>query len=676
MADAQLDQLCINTIRMLAVDMVQAANSGHPGMPLGAAPAAYAIWDRVLKHNPSDPEWPNRDRFVLSAGHASAMLYSLIHLCGYDLSMDELKRFRQLGSKCPGHPERGDTPGVEVTSGPLGQGVANAVGMALAEAHLAAIFNKPGCDLVNHHTYVICSEGDLMEGVSAEAASFAGFLGLGKLIMIYDDNGISIDGSTRAMTFNEDVGKRFEAYGWQVLEVADGNDVNALEAAVRAGRADGQRPTLIWSHSHIGYGSPLQDQAKCHGSPFSEEGHRQVREFFNWQDNPPFFLPEEALAHFRQAMENGKAAENEWNEKFEAYAKEYADEAKRFSMMMNGELPANWEKALPTFEPVDGGMATRNASGKVMNAIAKPLAGCFVGGSADLAGSNKTTLNDCGDVGPNQFEGMNVHFGVREHAMGAILNGMSCHGGIIPFGGTFLVFSDYMRPAIRVAALSNIQAIYVLTHDSIGVGEDGPTHQPIEHHAALRSIPNMVYLRPAEANETAAAWKIAIERKNGPTALGLTRQNLPILDLEKYPVAMGVPRGAYILSEADGGSPDVILMASGSEVSLIMEAQIALAAQGIKARVVSMPSWELFDAQDAAYREEVLPSSITARVAVEAGVGLGWERYTGLKGAVISCVGFGASAPYKEVFTHFGFTVENVVAKAKKVVGKCFLNHR
>jgi len=622
-----------------------------------------------LKHNPANPKWADRDRFVLSAGHASAMLYSLLHLHGYDLPIEELRNFRQLGSKCPGHPEYGLTPGVETTSGPLGQGVANAVGMAVAEAHLAAIFNQSGHELVNHYTYVLCSEGDLMEGVSAEAASLAGFLGLGKLIMVYDDNGISIDGSTRDLTFSEDVGKRFEAYAWQVIKVEDGNDLDALDAAIRKGQAETRRPTLIWSHSHIGYGSPLQDKAKCHGSPFNEESYQRVREFFHWQDNPQFFIPDEALAHFRQAVERGKAAEAEWSKNLEAYRAEFADKAKRFTMMMNRELPPDWEKALPVF-PADGAMATRNASGKVMNAIAKAFDGYLVGGSADLAGSNKTTLDDCGDISPGKFAGMNMHFGVREHGMGAILNGMSLHGGVIPFGGTFLVFSDYMRPAIRIAAMSEIPVVYVFTHDSVGVGEDGPTHQPVEHYAALRAIPNLLFLRPAEANETAAAWKIAIERKDGPTVLALTRQNLPALDVEKHPVAEGVPGGACVLSDSEGGSPELILMASGSEVSLIMEAQTVLAAEGVKTRVVSMPSWELFEKQDEAYKEQVLPSSVTARVAVEAGVGLGWERYTGANGAVICRNGFGASGPYQEVFAHFGFTVENVVARARALLRK------
>ena len=670
MADARLDQLCIDTIRMLSVDMVQAAKSGHPGMPLGASPTAYVLWDRFLKHNPANPSWYDRDRYVLSAGHASAMLYSLLHLTGYDLPMEELRRFRQLESLCPGHPEARHTPGVEATAGPLGQGISNAVGMALAEAHLAALFNRPRYPIVDHYTYVMCSDGDLMEGVSSEAASLAGFLGLGKLIAIYDDNGISIEGSTHGLAFKEDVGARFKSYGWQVLKVEDVNDLAAMDAAIRKARATTKRPTLIWSRSHIGYGSPEQDNAKCHGEAFKEESYQKVREFYNWQDKEPFHVSEEALAHFRQALERGRDAEEKWNRKFKAYGKVFPEAAARYTMMMDGELPAGWEGSLPTFTAGDADIATRSASGKVMNAIAPAFDGYLVGGSADLAPSTKTIMTDFGHIGPRNFAGMNMHFGVREHAMGAALNGMALHGGVIPFGATFMVFSDYMRPAIRLAALTGLRVIYVFTHDSIGVGEDGPTHQPVEQAAALRTIPGLVLLRPADANETAAAWKVALERKNGPTALALTRQNLPILDAERHAIAAGVSRGAYVLSEAEGGSPQILLLASGSEVSLALAAQSALTTEGIRARVVSMPSWELFEAQDAAYKETVLPSDVAARLAVEAGVAIGWDRYVGPCGVTIAQNAFGASGRYQEVFPHFGFSVDNVVAKAKALLAR------
>ncbi len=671
MSDVQFDQLCINTMRMLAVDMVQAAKSGHPGMPLGASPAAYVIWDRFLRHNPANPAWNDRDRFVLSAGHACTMLYSLLHLTGYeDMTLEELKTFRRLGSRTPGHPEAHLAAGVEATTGPLGQGISNAVGMALAEAHLTELFNRPDHEIVNHHTYVICSDGDLMEGVASEAASLAGFLGLGKLIVLYDDNGISIEGSTHELAYREDTESRFKAYGWQVLKVEDGNDLDAIEAAIRTGLAEASRPTLIWSHSHIGYGSPEQDHAKCHGEPFSDEAARKTKEFYNWPLDKTFHVPEDVLAHFRKALDHGGQLETEWKQGFEAYSAKYPELGKKYNMMMNGELPVGWENSLPAFSPDDGAVATRNASGTVLNAIAKTFEGYLVGGSADLAPSTKTILNDFGHIGPHRFEGMNVHFGVREHAMGAILNGMAYHGGVIPFGATFLVFSDYMRPPIRLAAMTGLRMICVFTHDSIGVGEDGPTHQPIEHLAALRTIPNLVLIRPADANETAAAWRVALERKDGPTALALTRQKLPILNPNKHPISEGVPRGAYILSKAEGGSPDMILIASGSEVSLVIEAQSKLAAEGIRARVVSMPSWELFEAQDAAYKENVLPRNIRARLAVETGVGMGWERYVGDSGDVLSQDTFGASGPYKDVFKHFGFTAENVVEKAKSVLNK------
>ena len=671
MSDARLDKLCIDTARMLAVDMVQAAKSGHPGMPLGAAPAAYVTWDRFLRHNPANPDWPDRDRFVLSAGHACAMLYALLHLTGYDLPLEELKNFRQLGSRTPGHPEACLTPGVEATTGPLGQGISNAVGMALAEAHLAAVFNRPGHEIVGHHTFVMCSDGDLMEGISSEACSLAGFLGLGKLIVLYDDNGVSIEGETRKLAYDEDTEARFRSYRWQVIRVDDVGDLDALESAIRAGKLEKNRPTLVWFNSRIGHGSPEEGHAKCHGEPFSDESYQKVKEFYNWPLDKTFHVPEEALFRFRKALERGQYLEMEWQQKFDAYREQFPKLAERFEMMMNRALPPDWEKSLPVFGAEHDPLATRAASGTVLNAIASAFEDYLVGGSADLAPSNKTIMTGQGHIGRNNYKGMNMHFGVREHAMGAILNGMAYHGGIVPFGGTFLVFSDYMRGAVRVAAMSKLRVIYVFTHDSIGVGEDGPTHQAVEQVAALRAIPNLVVIRPADANETVAAWKLALERSDGPTALALTRQKLPVLDVQKYPIAGGVPRGAYILSDAEGGSPQVILLATGSEVSLALEARKKLSAEGIRARVVSMPSWELFDAQDAAYKEEVLPRSVPARVAVEAGIGQGWEKYTGDRGEVICMTTFGASGPYKDVLKHFGFTAENVVAKVKAQVRKC-----
>jgi transketolase len=669
MADPKLDNLCITTMRMLAVDMVQTAKSGHPGMPLGASPAAYVIWDRILKHSPKDPLWHDRDRFVLSAGHACAMLYALLHLTGYDLPLDDLKRFRQVDSKCPGHPEVHLTPGVEATAGPLGQGISNAVGMAIAERHLAAIFNRPGHEIVDHHTFVMCSDGDMMEGVASEACSLAGFLKLGRLVALYDDNGISIEGKTHELAFNEDIRGRFEAYGWQVIDVKDLADLDAVEKAVRAGMAEDTKPTLIWGRSQIGAGSPIAGTSKVHGEPMNDQHASETRKYYEWDECPAFCIPDEALAHFREAVTRGGEAEKKWSEKFQAYSQAHPDLAKRFTMMMSGDLPEGWEKSLPVFAPGKEA-ATRNAGGEVMNAIAKAFEGYLVGGSADLSPSTKTIMNGFGDIKPGDFAGMNMHFGVREHAMGSIMNGMALHRGIIPFGATFMVFCDYMRPPIRIAAISSLPVIYVFTHDSIGVGEDGPTHQPVEHVAALRAIPNMMVLRPADANETAAAWKVALERRDGPTVLALTRQNLPILDVAKYPIQQGVPRGAYILSEAEGGGPQVILIATGSEVTLALQAQGELAKEGMRARVVSMPSMELFEAQDAAYRDKVLPPAITARLVVEAGVRLGWDRYIGPKGDGIWQQVFGVSGPYKHVFKKVGFTVENVVRKAKDVLAR------
>lgn len=669
MADPKIDNLCVTTMRMLAVDMVQTAKSGHPGMPLGASPAAYVIWDRILKHNPKNPLWADRDRFVLSAGHACAMLYSLLHLTGYDLPLEDLKRFRQVDSKCPGHPEVHITPGVEATAGPLGQGISNAVGMAIAERHMAAIFNKPGHDVVDHHTFVMCSDGDLMEGVASEACSLAGFLKLGKLVVLYDDNGISIEGKTHELAFKENIRGRFEAYGWHVLEVENIADLNAVEKALRAGIAEDSKPTLIWGHSMIGYGSPIAGTSKVHGEPMNDGHASETRKYYEWDKYPAFSIPEDALAHFRKAVNRGAEAETDWNRKFSAYSKSHPELAKRFQMMMKGELPEGWEKSVPVFAPGKD-VATRSSGGDVMNAIAKSFEGYLVGGSADLSPSTKTIMNGFGDIKPGDFGGMNMHFGVREHAMGSVMNGMALHRGIIPFGATFMVFSDYMRPPIRIAAISSLQAIYVFTHDSIGVGEDGPTHQPVEHVAALRAIPNTMVLRPADANETAEAWKVALKRREGPTVLALTRQNLPILDVAKYPIQQGVQRGGYVISEAEGGKPDVILIATGSEVSLALQAQAELGKENIRARVVSMPSMELFEAQDAAYRDSVLPPEIGARLAIEAGVRLGWDRHIGPKGDGIWQEVFGVSGQYKHIFKKVGFTVENVVLKAKQVIKK------
>jgi len=662
MADPKLDQLCIDTVRMLSLDQVQAANSGHPGMPLSASTAVYTIFDRFLRFNPNDPDWCDRDRFVLSAGHGCAMLYAMLHLTGYDISLDQLKNFRQLGSITPGHPEAGHTPGVEATTGPLGQGISNAVGMALAEAHLAETFNRPGHEIINHRTFVICSDGDLMEGVSSEACSLAGFLQLGKLIVIYDDNDISIEGETRKLAYDEDTESRFKAYGWQVIQAPDGNDIAALRNAIAEGLAETRKPTIIRMRTRIGYNSPREGTAKAHGEPFDEKDALLTRKACNWPEEP-FHIPQDALQHLRRAVEKGANLQADWNRRFQAYESAHPELAEKLRAMLNRELPQGWENDIPTFQP-GADIATRNAGGEVMNAIAQKFDGYLVGGSADLAPSTKTIMKQLGHVGPGRYAGSNIHFGVREHAMGAILNGIAYHRGLIPFGATFFVFSDYCRPSIRLAALSKLPVIYVFTHDSIGVGEDGPTHQPVEHLAALRAIPNLVLLRPADANETAQAWKIALQRADGPTALALTRQKLPILDPRKYPIADGVPKGGYILSEAPDGKPRLILIATGSEVALALEAQQKLAADGVNARVVSMPSWELFNSQPQDYKDRVLPPEITARLAVEAGVRTGWDRYIGTKGDIICMTTFGASGPYKKVLAHFGFTAENIISKA------------
>jgi transketolase len=657
-----LDQLCINTIRTLAMDGVQKANSGHPGMPMGMADVAYVLWTRFLRHNPADPNWPNRDRFILSAGHGSMLLYSLLHLTGYDLSLEELESFRQWDSRTPGHPERGHTVGVETTTGPLGQGFANGVGMAMAERFLSAAFNRPELPIFDHFTYAIVSDGDLMEGVSHEAASLAGHLGLGKLIYLYDDNEISIEGSTD-IAFTEDVPTRFRAYGWYVQEV-DGYDLEGIEAAIRAAQAETERPSLIVCHTHIGYGSPnKQDTASAHGSPLGVEEVQKTKEALGWPAQAHFLIPDEALAVFRQAIEQGQQAEAAWREIFARYQEAYPEQAALLNKLWTGELPAGWTDALPTFKSTDGPIATRKASGAVLNAIAPHLP-TLVGGSADLAPSNNTLLDGYDDFQRETPTGRNLRFGVREHAMGGILNGLAAHGGVIPYGGTFLVFSDYMRPSVRLAAMMGLPVIYVWTHDSVWVGEDGPTHQPVEHIAALRAIPNLVVIRPADANETVAAWRVALERHDGPTALILTRHKLPVLFETTQHSFEKVSRGAYILVESSGVS-NALLIATGSEVHLALAARELLAQQGIGVRIVSMPSWELFDAQPREYRDSVLPPLVQARLAIEAGISLGWEKYVGPDGDVLSLDRFGASAPYQVLMEKFGFTAE---AAAERVL--------
>jgi transketolase len=656
-----LDELCVNTLRFLSVDQVEAAKSGHPGLPLGAAPMAYVLWDRFLKNNPKNPSWFNRDRFILSAGHGSALQYALLHLYGYDLSLDELKRFRQWGSKTPGHPEYGEVPGVEATTGPLGQGFAMGVGMAIAEAHLAAVFNRPGFPVVDHYTYAIVSDGDLMEGVSSEAASLAGHLGLGKLVYLYDDNRISIEGST-SLTFTEEVATRFVACGWQVLRVEDGNDLTEIEDAIAEARSDLAHPSLVIVRTHIGYGSPRQDTSKAHGEPLGAEDARATKERLGWPVEPPFFVPDEARAHGARRIAEGAAWEEVWNTLMSAYRKAHPDTAAAFDAAVRGELAEGWESKVPSFQPGDGPLATRAASGKVLNALA-PVIPSLLGGSADLAPSNNTVLKGLADFSSENPAGRNFHFGVREFAMAAACNGMALHGGLLPYAGTFLIFSDYCKAALRLAALMKAHVIYVFTHDSIGVGEDGPTHQPIEQLLSLRSIPGFTVLRPADANETAAAWTVALARK-GPVALALTRQTLPVLDPAAHGIAQGVPRGAYVLDESPGRSPDVVLVATGSEVSLALEARAKLAQEGIEARVVSMPSWELFDEQDAVYRASVLVPGVP-KLAIEAGTTRGWRDYAD---AVLGIGHFGASAPGKVLFEKFGFTAERVAEAAKALL--------
>jgi len=664
--DVSIDELCVQTIRFLAVDAVEKARSGHPGAPLGAAPMAYVLWDRFLRHNPANPLWPNRDRFVLSMGHASMLLYALLYLTGYPLSMEEIQNFRQWGSRTPGHPERDPEVGIETTTGPLGQGFGNAVGMAIAEAFLARRYNRPGLPVVDHYTYVMASDGDMMEGVSHEAASLAGHLRLGKLIVLYDDNGVTIDGSTD-LAFSEDVALRFQAYGWHVQRVADGNDLVALEQALRRARAETDRPSLIIVRTHIGYGSPYQDSERAHGEPLGPEAVRATKERLGWPLEPAFYVPPEALHHMRRAVERGRMWEAEWRRTYESWVQAYPDLAEEWEMAHQRRLPEGWDTDLPRFYPTEAGLATRDASSEFLNTVARRIP-YLIGGSADLSHSNKTYLKGLGDFLAGRYEGRNIHFGVREHAMGTILTGMVLHGGLIAYGGTFLVFSDYMRPTLRLAAMMRIPVIYVFTHDSIGLGEDGPTHQPVEHLPSLRAIPHMTVLRPADANETVAAWRWTLQYREGPVALVLTRQKVPILDPDRYPVWEGVPRGAYILQEATGARPRLILIATGSEVHLALRAQARLEAEGIPTRVVSMPSWEIFERQSPAYRHHVLPPDVPARLAIEAAAPLGWERWVGDAGDVVGLRRFGASAPYPVIFEKLGFTVEHVVERARRLV--------
>jgi len=679
---SSLNDLCINTLRFLSIDAVQQANSGHPGLPLGAASMAYVLWTRFLKHNPSNPDWFDRDRFVLSAGHGSMLLYSLLHLTGYEISLEQIKRFRQWGSITPGHPERGLTPGVEVTTGPLGQGFANGVGMAMAEAHLAARYNRGGFEIINHFTYGIVSDGDLMEGVASEAASLAGHLQLGKLIYLYDDNCVTLSAGTD-ITFTEDRAGRFEAYGWHTQSLGDGNDLSAIDQALRAARAETRRPSLILVRTHLGYGSPnKQDSFEAHGSPLGDEEVRSTKRNLDWPEAPPFLVPDPARAHFREAVDRGAQAESSWNGQLSAYTKAFSELAHELEQVIHAEMPANWDADIPVFPADAKGMATRIASGKVIGTIA-PRFPAFVGGSADLDPSTHTALLGLGDFEPPgasardrqgsegggwSYTGRNLHFGVREHGMGAILNGLAAHGGTVPFGATFLIFSDYMRPSIRLAALMGLHVVYVFTHDSIALGEDGSTHQPVEQLAGLRSVPRLIVIRPCDANETAVAWRVALETRDQPVALVLTRQNVATLDRTQFAGADGLRRGAYVLADAPGGAPALILIATGSEVGLIVAVAQALLARGVRARVVSMPSWEIFDAQPQEYRDAVLVPSIRARLAVEAGVTQGWHRYVGDAGDVLGLDRYGASASGDVLLREYGFTVENVCKRALAVM--------
>jgi len=666
--NTKLDELCINTIRMLSADSVEKAKSGHPGMPMGAAAMAYVLWTRFLRHNPLNPNWENRDRFVLSAGHGSMLLYSLLHLTGYDLSLEEIKNFRQWGSRTPGHPEYGLTQGVETTSGPLGEGFANGVGMAIAERYLAARFNRSGHEIVDHFIYGIVSDGDLMEGVSHESASLAGHLKLGKLIYLYDDNHISIEGSTD-LAFTENRKARFEAYGWHVQEVDEGNDLDAIEKTILTAQKETSRPSLIAVRTHIGYGSPnKQDAAVAHGEPLGPEEINLTKKNLGWPLEPLFFIPDEALKHFRQAVEKGKDVEKQWQARFSSYKTAYPKLANEWHLWMNQMLPKNWDKDIPFFPADPKGMATRVASGTTLNAIAEHIHN-LLGGSADLGPSNKTLIKGEEDFQADIYQGRNLHFGVREHGMASIMNGMALHGGVIPYGGTFMVFSDHMRPGIRMAALMGLKVIYVFTHDSIGVGEDGATHQPVEQLASLRLIPNLTVIRPCDANEVAEAWRIAVKSNNGPVALILSRQNVPVLDRKTYADATGLSRGAYILRDSQDGKPGAIIIATGSEIQVAIDAWQKLEEKGVGVRIVSMPSWELFDKQPEEYRREVLPPEIKARISIEAGATIGWQRYVGNDGDVVGIDHFGASAPINVLYEKFGITADRVVEKVLALIG-------
>ena len=665
-----LDQLCINTIRTLSLDAVQKAESGHPGLPLGMAPAAYILWTRILRHNPKNPKWFNRDRFLLSAGHGSMLIYSLLHLTGYDLSLEDLKNFRQLHSKTPGHPENFMTPGVEITTGPLGQGFANGVGMGIAQKHLAAQFNQKGFPVIDHFIYCICSDGDLMEGVSYESASLAGHLKLDNLIYLYDDNKITIDGSTD-LAFTEDVTKRFEACGWHVSEVADGNDLKAIEKAITDAQKIKDKPKLIRVKTIIGFGMPKAGTSKAHSDAPGEEAVKETKRNLNWDENAQFYVPKEALAVFRESVKAGAKSEKEWETLVKKYEKEFPELGKTLKDTRKNELPNGWEKSLPTFEDLES-KATRAYSGDVINAIAETVPQ-LIGGSGDLTPSNNTYIKASEDFQFGKYQNRNIHFGIREHAMGSAMNGMALYGSVIPFGGTFQTFSDYMRPAIRLAALSHIQVLFVFTHDSIGLGEDGPTHQSVEHLAALRAIPNLAVIRPCDAHETREAWRAALLRKDAPTAFAFSRQKVALIDRKKYADAKGLHKGAYVLAEAEDKKgkravPKLIIIATGSEVGLAMQAREKLNSTGTPTRVVSMPCWEFFDEQSDAYKESVLPKKLTARLAIEAGVSLGWAKYVGTTGDTLTVDKFGASAPAEDVFRDYGFTVENVIKKAKKLV--------
>jgi transketolase len=662
--EQNIDQLCINTIRTLTLDAVQKAESGHPGLPLGMAAAAYVLWTRFLRHNPQNPKWFNRDRFLLSAGHGSMLIYSLLHLTGYDLPINELKRFRQLHSKTPGHPENILTPGVEITTGPLGQGFANGVGMGIAQAHLAARFNRENFAVCDHFVYCVCSDGDLMEGVSQEAASLAGHLRLGKLIYLYDDNQITIDGRTD-LAFTENRAERFDAYGWHTVAVEDGNDLQAIESAIREAQKVTDKPSLISIKTIIGFGMPKQGTSKAHSDAPGVEAVRETKRNLGWDENAEFYVPETVYAHFRKALEQGAQAEKNWENLVKNYETVFPDLGKDFAAVRKNELPEDWEKALPTFENAEA-KATRAYSGEVINALA-PAIPALVGGSADLTPSNNTLIKDSTDFQFGKYEGRVLHFGVREHAMGAALNGMALYGGLIPFGGTFLTFSDYMRGAIRLAALSEIQTLFVFTHDSIGLGEDGPTHQPVEHLAALRAIPNLLVIRPADAHETREAWRAALLNKHRPTAFALSRQKVDLIDRAKFADASGLHKGAYVLAR-EQADLRLILIATGSEVGLALKAREQLEAEQIGTRVVSMPCWEFFEEQEQSYRDEVLPPQITARLAIEAGVRMGWDKWIGSKGDTVTQNRFGLSAPAADVFKEFGFTVENILSKAKNLI--------